>query len=117
MSIVLNNVTTTNEYPVEGSTGGPMTAYRTFGPMALAQINVYNAAVYMQVLTQERGESGQAIWQPEEFRAPSEYTIIRRYILGIRFRSAKEETPAQVSAVLIPEQETWLAVLASGVAA
>jgi hypothetical protein len=113
VSIVLNNVNTANAFPTEGAAGGVKGALIVCGPMAVAQINVYNASVFMQVSTERAGESGQAVWQPEEFRAPSEFVIVRRYIMGLQFRSAKEGVPAQVSAVLVPEGETWLSYLAA----
>lgn len=110
MSLALNNVATTDEYPEIGpnaSAGAQLIA----GPFAMAEIDVYNAAVYVRFLISESGEAGQAVWQPELFLAPSHREIPRKFIYGVQFRSAVSGSPGQVTCELVRLGETWISVL------
>jgi hypothetical protein len=114
MSWTLNNVATANEFPNPEPAGSTRAAQLLAGPAALAEIDVYNAGVFMQLYVAHDGEEGSAIWTPQLYVAPSHRPIVRRTIFGIQFRSATAGMPAQVTVELIPEDETYLGLLIAG---
>lgn len=101
---VLNNVETANTYPQEGGGGSQLIQ----GPCILAELDVFNNAAFIQLLTSESGEAGQAVWGPELFVSPQHRTFWRRAIFGIRARSAAEGKAAQVAFGLVSEDETHI---------
>lgn len=104
MSATLNNIETGNAYTAAATLEA--------GLAAVLELDVYNAAIYLQLNTSPyTGQSGQAVWQSEVFIAPSHRTFVRRGIFGARVRSAKEGTPAQVTLELLGEEETFLGFL------
>lgn len=93
MASTLNNVTTADQY----------TAAATLQAPAVVQIvlDISNAAVFYQIKEPVEGlAEGAWNWGEEKF-APPTFQTLRRRTAGIRFRSAKAGTPAQVSAQLL----------------
>lgn len=106
--IILNNTTTTNNYPSFGLggayLGGPQGIYRT------GYFLVANAAVFAQF---GYGPQGLQPTSPEIFLPPAAYPIsegIGNPIAGIRFRSAVAGLPAQVFGVLFAPHDPTMTI-------
>lgn len=117
MSLTLNNVETEAQFPHDTPAGSVQGAMLRGGPAAIAEVDVYNNAAYLQLLVSPTGDRGQAQWVPELFLPPGHRTLVRRWIFGVRLRSAVEGSNARTTIELIAENETWLAFLLAGAGA
>lgn len=98
MSEPLNNVTTADDYT-------PANTVEVNYPLARATIRVNNAAVYRQLLVGLDNNPRAARWQPELFVPPGQEKVQRRFLFGVRVRSAVAGTPAQVTIELVARGE------------
>lgn len=96
MSVVLNNITTEDDYAEETTLEGG-------GECARVEIDVYNAGIYLQLKLGQ--DEATARWQPERFIAPEGRIIDRRWIWGARVRSALAGVPAQVTLELVNRRD------------
>lgn len=99
MGKTLNNITSPSEY--EQDTGTLETTY----PLARISLRVYNNAVYRQVLVGLSPNPSEAQWQDELFVPPGQETIRRRFLFGVRVRSAVPTEAAQVTVEAVSKTE------------
>lgn len=99
MSLALNNISTPDAYGAEATV-------EVDYPCRLALIQVYNAAVYRQLLVGLDDNPKSASWQSELFLAPGLLQRAQRlHLFGVRVRNAVAGVPAQVTIELIGRNE------------
>jgi hypothetical protein len=86
----LNNVTTGDRYT-------PATTLEALPSSSKVNGQIANNAAYIQLQRRQFGDVGPGDWEPEVFMAPQTFNWARPNICGIRARSGKAGTPAQVT--------------------
>ena len=112
MAYALNNITTADAYTAANTLDVVALIGKYAGTLKVADIaellcvraniDVANAAIFWQV---KLGPT-EPFSRPELFMLPGSRTLTRRQIAGLRVRSAKVATPAQVTVELVRGEET-----------
>lgn len=100
--ITLNNATTSIEYEPSTTLEGV--------PARQVSFTVTGAAVYYSIKIKTEPQVPSSGWEwSEDIFCPPSFAVLQRNCVGIRFRSANEEEPAQVTAQLLTALDMGLA--------